>query len=158
MWRFGRCRGRVSLDEVWHLLRPGGIARGLQLPIAFDDLTSGNVVLPGQSLQPCFVDVEDMKEGFFRFDCLWMLVVLTRTSCPVDTITRGYKDVCTEEFCEVKGADDLMRSLFALLLDVLGVYVGSRSRRKVIWGLRDLALSDIRSATNASLPAMAGGQ
>ena len=85
MWRFGRCRGRVSLDEVWHLLRPGGIARGLQLPIAFDDLTSGNVVLPGQSLQPCFVDVEDMKEGFFRFDCLWMLVVLTRTSCPVVT-------------------------------------------------------------------------
>ncbi len=93
---------------------------------AFDDLTSGNVVLPGQSLQPCIVDVEDMKEGFFGFDCLWMLVVLTRTSCPVDTIMRGHKDV--------------------------------RSRRKVIWGLRDLALSGIRSATTTSLPAMAGLQ
>ncbi len=123
-------------------------AAAVQLPrgYAFNDLTPANVMLPRQLDQLYVVDVEFMKEGFFGFDCLWLLAMLTRTNCPADVIASAYTQICTDEFCRAKGADALMRSLFALLLDILGIYVGSRVRRRAIWGLRDLALADLEAA------------
>jgi hypothetical protein len=101
------------------------------------------VVRAGDSGKLYVVDVEHLNEGFFGFDCLWLLAMLTRTHCPVEVIAAAYREVCTDSFCGTAGAEILMRAMFAFLLEILGSYVGWQTGRGRIRHLRNLALSDL---------------
>jgi hypothetical protein len=102
------------------------------------------VVRAGDSGKLYVVDVEHLNEGFFGFDCLWLLAMLTREPIALwKSIAAAYREVCTDSFCGTAGGEILMRAMFAFLLEVLGSYVGWQTGRGRIRHLRNLALSDL---------------
>jgi hypothetical protein len=92
----------------------------LELPRghALNDLSVYNIIREAGTGHLRVIDVEHTRDGHFFFDCVWLLLAMTRRSCPYSVLEKFYTHTCSDSFTGIAGGGSAARRVLHLFLEM----------------------------------------
>jgi len=117
----------------------------LELPRghALNDLGVHNIIRETESGRLRIIDVEHTRDGHFFFDCVWLLLAMTRWSCPYPVLEKFYNHTCSDYFTGLVGGGSAARRVLHLFLEMDISLRGQGERYSA--QLRNLVANDVQN-------------